>query len=573
MMSTFAATEATAAHSSGETGRAEHTAPSKHAPDALMVDMSADASTLQRFQNDAGNSPRAQQLKHQAEMMAASPAAMTLQRFRQMVNSSPQALQLKRQAQIMAADAADAVAAPGAVLQAVWEPQLEQAGMYQWDAVIDGKQWYYNASTNKYRYAVVDEAALTFDGLNDAFGVDGEELEDRELMTGKVNGQAGKDLDWGYYLSDADSDTLRNFDAKAFMQPLTDPVSKLCLDYCLLDDEGALEKAISAELGDDAAKIHGPLSWFALSGAFKAQLEKTHFKPTGNGKYFGFGTDQYSVDEGEYGVSPSQVTKLTLRQVLRQALWASMGHEIGDLTTKDRLQNAETALDPLDQVKVGNMDVRFTRRVQADRRGDCLELVNRFHDLIAGLTADNFEAIMKHQMVPTFKMALDEKDRGIGNKPSAGNADMAGQIGASEMLTEENLKAYCGATVRRWHALLESHVLVVFDAAGFEGVYGKTPASKDATPANLMTGPAEGSSEEPGFPASTYVLINVESPDNIITLAHELAHVIGFNPTDVEDSGHFTDSSRYRDAEAEYGPKLLFDAYYFEVLFRLLSEG
>lgn len=101
----------------------------------------------------------------------------------------------------------------------------------------------------------------------------------------------------------------------------------------------------------------------------------------------------------------------------------------------------------------------------------------------------------------------------------------------------------------------------------------KTPTLAEATPANMMTGPAEQGGKEPGLPDSTYVLINVDSPDNIVTLAHELAHVVGYNPTGVESSGHFTDSTSYQQAEAEYGPKLLFDAYYFEVLFRRLAGG
>ena len=65
-------------------------------------------------------------------------------------------------------------------------------------------------------------------------------------------------------------------------------------------------------------------------------------------------------------------------------------------------------------------------------------------------------------------------------------------------------------------------------------------------------------------------MINVESKENMTTLAHELAHVIGFNPTACDASGHFADSKKYLDSEARYGPKLLFDAYYFEVLFKKL---
>lgn len=120
-------------------------------------------------------------------MIAASPATVTLQRFQQMTNRSPRALQLKRQSETMSPRASGenrppqfrsderhwlrsdpghrADGSPGAVLQAVWEPEAEREGMFRWDAVIDGKQWYYDASIDKYYYTVADSQALTSTGL------------------------------------------------------------------------------------------------------------------------------------------------------------------------------------------------------------------------------------------------------------------------------------------------------------------------------------------------------------------------------------------------------------------------
>lgn len=137
------------------------------------------------------------------------------------------------------------------MLQAVWEPDAEQEDLYRWDAVIDGKQWYYDASTNKYRYVVVDEHALTFAGLNDAFEVDDEEIEDLDLMTGKVKTQANKDLSYGFYFNAADDDALQRFDPLSLKQKLTDRASVHCLNYIFMEDSLELEKAAAAEIGNE----------------------------------------------------------------------------------------------------------------------------------------------------------------------------------------------------------------------------------------------------------------------------------------------------------------------------------
>ena len=601
-MTMFATTEAAVARAGAPTAGVGYAAHLPPAANVMTGDDGADAPMLQRLQRTASHSLRARQLKRQSEMMASSPATMSLQRFRQMANNSPQALQLKQQAEKMTASAsgetgppqfrshrqhwrrispaatraAEVAEAPGAVLQAVWEPDAEREDLYRWDAVIDGKQWYYDASTNKYRYVVVDEQALTFAGLNDAFEVDDEEIEDLDLMTGKVKTQANKDLSYGFYFNAADDDALQRFDLSSLKQKLTDQASVHCLNYIFMEDSLELEKAAAAEIGNEKAVFYSATASFALKTTFDAKLADTHFsiRHDNGANLFGLGPDQYGIEDGGYWVSRTEAAKLILRRLLRPAIWAAMNHEIGSIVSEKKLESAETALDLEGQIAVGNMTVRFTPRVERSRRGDCLALVRMFQDVIARLDTRQLQAAVMEDMSPTFSEALQEKNKGLGHSPDAARSNfVAEEIAKSGTLTEEKLTAYAAATVRRWHALLDSRVMVVFDAAGFAEVYGKTPSLPEATPANMMTGPAEEAGREPGLPDETYVLINVDSPDNIVTLAHELAHVAGYNPTGVEPSGHFTDSTSYQQAEAEYGPKLLFDAYYFEVLFRRLSGG
>jgi hypothetical protein len=597
-MTEFATIEAAVARAGAPTADAGYAAHVLPAADVKTGDDGADPTMLQRLQQTASQSVRAQQLKRQSEMMAASPATASLQRLRQMANNSPQALQLKQHAERITAAASGETGPPpfrahrqrwhrigpvvpgaaevaevsGAVLQAVWEPDADRKDLYRWDAVIDGKQWYYDPSNDKYHYIVVNSRELTFAGLADAFDVKSDCETDRSFMTDLVLDKAYCDFSYGFYFNEADEDALHRFDTKSLRQPLTDRASVHCLNYIFTDDPSELEKAAAAEIGNEEAEFYGGMASIALKGAFNFKLAETHFKKDEREQSFGLGRDQYGTGDGGYWVSRTEAAKLTLRRVLRPAIWAAMSHEIGSIVSKDKLESPDTVLDVDDRVTVGNMTVRFTPRVSPLRRGHCVALIEKFQDVIADLDATRLKAAVTDDMTPTFSRALQEKNKGLGHAPNAGGStEVAVEIAKSGMLTEEKLTAYAVATVRRWRALLNSRIMVVFDAAGYAEVYGKTPTLPGATPANMMTGPAAESGKEPGLPESTYVLINVDSPDNIVTLAHELAHVAGYNPTDVERSGHFTDSTSYGQAETKYGPKLLFDAYYFEVLFRRLA--
>ena len=291
-MTMFATTEAAVARPGALTAGVGYAAHVPPAANLMTGKDSADATMLQRLQQTASHSFQARQLKQQSEMMAGSPATMALQRFRQMANNSPQALQLKQQAENMtgaasgetgppqfrvhrqhwhrigpaAARAAEVAEAPDAVLQAVWEPDAEREGLFRWDAVIDGKQWYYDAPKNKYRYVVVNADALTFAGLNDAFEIYDERIEDRALMTDKVQAQANKDLSYSFYFNAADEEALRPFDPKSLRQELTDQASVHCLNYIFFKDSLELERAAAAEIGNEAAEFYGATSSLALKG-------------------------------------------------------------------------------------------------------------------------------------------------------------------------------------------------------------------------------------------------------------------------------------------------------------------
>lgn len=69
---------------------AKHTAQLQDEARASQADTRSGASTLQRFQQLADNSPQALQLRQRAALTAASPAAIALQRFQQLANGTAQ---------------------------------------------------------------------------------------------------------------------------------------------------------------------------------------------------------------------------------------------------------------------------------------------------------------------------------------------------------------------------------------------------------------------------------------------------------------------------------------------------
>ena len=126
---------------------------------------------------------------------------------------------------------------------------------------------------------------------------------------------------------------------------------------------------------------------------------------------------------------------------------------------------------------------------------------------------------------------------------------------------------FAAAVVARWRQALGYTIHIVFDRAHLTDAFGMSSNNRDATPKNLMT--ARG----PGLQEGQRITINLDAEDMAriyVTIAHELGHAIGFNPTGIEAHGHFRNLDRYLEAEDEHGPKLLFDAYYFETLIRRL---
>ncbi len=109
------------------------------------------------------------------------------------------------------------------------------------------------------------------------------------------------------------------------------------------------------------------------------------------------------------------------------------------------------------------------------------------------------------------------------------------------------------------------------DNVGIDSIYG-TSTNNGSTPDMLMGEDKSSIINVPGFISINFAACSDEM-EMYKTLYHEMAHLIGFNPTDVDGSGHFSDISHYAEDEEikDIGnfKKILFDAYFFETVMTL----
>jgi hypothetical protein len=213
--------------------------------------------------------------------------------------------------------------------------------------------------------------------------------------------------------------------------------------------------------------------------------------------------------------------------------------------------------------------LHFTRRTKGQ---DDLRMVKASCDQLASTLKKHKPEEMARDMLENlsrdFNAALDVLVETTGAKASASTRSDTAET-ARKSVDYEQLVAHWTQVIAAWdNAMKAGTIHVIFDRASLADVSGYSSPSA-ATPETLMTGKAEV------FADAQRIVVNLDSHEEpaevVVTLAHELAHALGFNPTDMDAHGHFTDVTEYKKAEATYGSKLLFDAYYFETIIRRLT--
>lgn len=213
-------------------------------------------------------------------------------------------------------------------------------------------------------------------------------------------------------------------------------------------------------------------------------------------------------------------------------------------------------------MRVGGFYLHFTGRTKHSDIARIVGVVHQLDTTVRGIQPDQLaDTIIAHFRDDTSN-ALDTIE---ATTQGTTHDDSKGKIAQDSRNVEKaKIRAYAAAVIARWtQAAMTGKIHIVFDRAHLVDAYGKSSANTDATPANMMTG------DQASIDKGQRITINLDSEnlDRIyITLAHELAHAIGFNPTGMDPHGHFSHLDRYMEDENDFGSKLMFDAYYFETL-------
>jgi hypothetical protein len=397
-------------------------------------------------------------------------------------------------------------------VQPKWIPHEQNPKVVKWDSNIRGKRWYYDVIQNKYYYIIEDRTDVT------------EIVEDNEYH----------DFD---------------FEEKAFSEDFG------VLEY--MTPQQRLEYLLAVYDPNGDSDLLYAAAGILLSGGTGKLYQQAN--PMLVSVYRGY------LDKGK-----------TKYDALNNATWRSLVPEIQHLKETTKLDSTDNILEK--GANIGSFVIYFTKRVEqadkpkADPSFGMLHKLSKFLNNPVALK----DFILK-DMEPDFTAALKAKHQseGEGSYFNHGSyvedgrhiPEYSKSIAESLRNSDGNGKIleYSKAIVRSWQALISRRIIIIFDKPGVPGVYGQTPGIEAKSSDALMNTNLENFT---GLPAEPLTLINLENePLEIFkTIVHELAHAIGFNPTDHGDTGHMGTTSEYAEEEKTYGPKLLFDAYYFETL-------
>jgi len=249
-------------------------------------------------------------------------------------------------------------------------------------------------------------------------------------------------------------------------------------------------------------------------------------------------------------------------EAIHRAIW----HKISDFMSDEEGYGSALPKYALGMqrkvIVVGGFILHFTNRT---KESDVLQVAKMTHELVEKVSALD-EKKLTELIIVNFRedtkkalQTIEATTKGTEHHESLDNIAKANR---SDTVSE--IRKYSAAVVNRWRQATHSgKIHIAFDRAKLKDAFGKSSAYAGATPQNMMSGDEDSMSVEQRITIN----LDAEQLDKIyITLAHEIAHAMGFNPTGMDSHGHFSDLDKYMEKEDESRTKLLFDAYYFETL-------
>jgi hypothetical protein len=215
------------------------------------------------------------------------------------------------------------------------------------------------------------------------------------------------------------------------------------------------------------------------------------------------------------------------------------------------------------------INVWFTRRVTKRKKQEIIRMIQDFIKSHKDISSDSLTTILKTQREKLEGDALKKWKKMTKKSGESGNIDPALEKLKIIKLEDKIIETYAENICRAFTSCISSGKLnLVIDDAIYKDIGGDTKKSdNNCTPTKLFSNACE---------AHEIIRINISSTGMLdifpSTLAHELAHIVGFNPTGNNDGGHFSEASMYGfKLETDGLPSLWYDAYFYEVLFTELA--
>lgn len=219
--------------------------------------------------------------------------------------------------------------------------------------------------------------------------------------------------------------------------------------------------------------------------------------------------------------------------------------------------------------------LHFTTRTREEDEQRCVESFKSFESAIYGFIS-NQKGLVRTLLGQINLITLDALDRYAKSVNQPNLAHEAGNIGDAirRAVTKSSLEKWVEALAKRWTMVRscqnEPLIHVIVDRAGLPNAYGGVAVDQRATPMAFMTNTTESLAEMPMSKLRLpFIKVNLDATGVSVfraTLAHEIAHALGANPSDCNPSGHMKAATLYKSQELGYGPKILFDAYFHEAL-------
>lgn len=247
-----------------------------------------------------------------------------------------------------------------------------------------------------------------------------------------------------------------------------------------------------------------------------------------------------------------EINEAKIKESFSQLMFKHMGNEM--LVTEEDYDAKKSTIIQR-KVEKTPFKIFYTTRVPEDKIGlfneACDEVITSMNDIEAHIAK-----VSQDMLGPIFNEAM-------------------GRLLSTRQISGQDPRQVYTATVEQAGMIMHKArdkflsiaINICCDSAGVTSIYG-TSSNNGSTPAALM---ADSPLEMGGAPNT--ITVNFDAcPDKKAmkdTLFHETAHLIGFNPTGVGNSGHFEEIARYQEKENIEGvgemEKILFDAYFFEV--------